>query len=88
MNSLIMFILPQTEHASADWWSGAAGRDKTATSNNTGHRLGPGLFLYLEGRRLDWKGKNALAQHTRDIQTKSKLGLYDRGFGITISICK
>lgn len=56
-----MLILSQTEHASDDRWFGEAGRDKTATSNNTGHRLGSGLFLHLEGRRLDWKGKNALA---------------------------
>lgn len=63
--SLIMCILSQTEHASDDGWFGEAGRDKTASGNNTGHRMGPGVFLYLEGCRLDWKGKNAVHTHIK-----------------------
>lgn len=47
----------QAQHAWNDRWLGKTRPDSSATGNNTGHRLGPCVLLYLERGCLDREGK-------------------------------
>lgn len=61
----------QTQHAPNDRRLGKARANPMATGNHPGHRLDSGVFLYLEGGRLDRKGK--IKKYSKQISIKNAL---------------